>query len=213
MPCWDEEQQAVIHLPASLFRGPSHGRRPILKLSSLPIRVRFPLSSDHLIVLIQLNVLRAYLTNGQLLDGLVPSAPHDCSNSSVHTVPLNGNVTVPPTLAPTRMQSKVMHERWVDSLPHPVWRDNFLRALGTFDEEELGRDLLGDLVDTVTLPDDERCGVVVWSPPWHYQGWELTEGFVRKWGWTIKGCPELLEATNKWRSSRGEERITLLEED
>jgi hypothetical protein len=32
----------------------------------------------------------------------------------------------------------------------------------------------------------------------------MSEGFVRKWGWLVKGVPGMLEATNRWRGLRGE---------
>lgn len=139
---------------------------------------------------------------------------HDCTGGALHTVlPLESPDQVPPPLAPTRTQTAVPHEPWVDVFPHPVWRDNFIKALGTFDEDELCSDMVGGLFDGGTNNDCERRGMVVWSPPWHYEGWELSEGFVRKWGWSIKGCEGILEATNKWRSIRGEQPLTLSFDD
>ena len=53
----------------------------------------------------------------------------------------------------------------------------------------------------------ERRGVIVWSPPWDVRGWEVTEGFWNKWGFLMKGCDDVLEATNYWRGQRGEEPL------
>jgi len=53
----------------------------------------------------------------------------------------------------------------------------------------------------------EHHGVVIWSPPWHVSGWEVSEGFWLKWGWSLTGCREILEATNLRRKERGEEPL------
>jgi hypothetical protein len=167
-----------------------------------------------------MNVFRAILCNTDLISGIIiPTQSHcngDCTNGSIHkaSLPTNGR-EVPSTLAPTAAQRAIPHERWVDVLPHPAWRDNFLRALEAFDEDDLCSDLVGELFDESdggsSSTEAAQRGVVVWSPPWSYEGWELSEGFVRKWGWSIRGCDGLLEATNKWRAKRGEEPLVLEE--
>jgi hypothetical protein len=43
----------------------------------------------------------------------------------------------------------------------------------------------------------------------HTGGWEVTEGFLRKWGFLLEGCDELIESTNRWRALRGEERLII----
>jgi hypothetical protein len=85
-----------------------------------------------------------------------------------------------------------------------------IRATGTFDEDELWADCIGGLFEG--FPDDEieRRGIVAWSPPWDLEGWEMSEGFVRKWGWLFvgkEGIGRELEATNRWRLQRGEEPL------
>lgn len=55
---------------------------------------------------------------------------------------------------------------------------------------------------------DEK-GILVWTDPWHMSGWEITEGFARKWGFLLKGCFEIVEATNRWRELRNEDRLTI----
>jgi hypothetical protein len=45
--------------------------------------------------------------------------------------------------------------------------------------------------------------------PWDISGWEVTEGFVRKWGFLLRGYGELLDGTNKWSAKRGEEPLVL----
>jgi hypothetical protein len=55
----------------------------------------------------------------------------------------------------------------------------------------------------------EKRGVLVWSDPWRADGWEVTEGFLKKWGRLLKGCRELIESTNRWRELRGEEPLVI----
>lgn len=79
-----------------------------------------------------------------------------------------------------------------------------MRAIGTFDEDDLWADVIGGLFDGFPASECEHRGLVAWSPPWDISGWEISEGFWRKWGWTLRGCKEALDATNKWRRERGE---------
>lgn len=97
------------------------------------------------------------------------------------------------------------HGDWIDLFPCPEGRDRLIRAAGTFDEDELWADCIGGLYEG--FPDDEveRRGIIAWSPPWNITGWEMSEGFLRKWGWLFKGLPGALEATNRWRMEKGEE--------
>ena len=57
--------------------------------------------------------------------------------------------------------------------------------------------------------DEELRGVLVWADPWDASNWELTEGFLRKWGWTLRGATDLIDASNKWREKRGEDRLVV----
>jgi len=38
-----------------------------------------------------------------------------------------------------------MHPAWIDSIPHPVLRDNFIREAGAYDPDVFWADLVGDL--------------------------------------------------------------------
>lgn len=168
----------------------------------------FPLSSDHLIVLLQYNVLRASITNRLLVSPLFPSATNECSSAALHVLPsLPYPQTLPPSLAPTALQQTIPHEEWVDIVPHPVWRDNVLLALGTFDEDELWADTMGGMFEGFPQSEIERRGIIAWSPPWDVSGWEVSEGFLKKWKMFFNGCEEVLEATNRWRALRGEKPL------
>lgn len=52
-------------------------------------------------------------------------------------------------------------------------------------------------------------GVIAWTDPWRPEGWELGEGFVKKWKCILEGCPEMIAATNRWRALRGEEPLVV----
>ena len=169
-------------------------------------RVIFPLSTDHLIPLIQFNVLRAVLTNMALLR--VHILPVECGviplcHMPLYPVPEN----IPPQLEATALQKSVEHPPWVDVIPSPTMRDNCIRLAAAIDEDELCSDLIGGLFEGDA--DLETRGWIVWKDPWDVSGWEATEGFIQKWGFVLKGCRDLLEATNKWRRLRGEKDLVV----
>ncbi|KAH8688971.1 hypothetical protein BGW36DRAFT_442097 [Talaromyces proteolyticus] len=175
--CWDIEQQSVSIIPAS----------------------------HHLITLLQFNALRALAVNRTLISGILVT-PLDCDEEVIHVIayPTKPEL-LPSTLLPTTLQQTVPHGDWIDLFPYPEVRDRLIRASSTFDEDELWADCIGGLYEG--FPDDEiqRRGIIAWSPPWDITGWEMSEGFLRKWGWFFEGLPRALEATNRWRMERGEE--------
>lgn len=113
----------------------------------------------------------------------------------------------PPSLVPTPLQRTVVHEPWVDLFPLPAFRDNLIKARGTFNSCELCDDVLGTVFEDELSKHDERNSTVVWGDPWDINSWEVMEGFVKKWGWLLVGCEELLVVTNRWRATRGEEAL------
>jgi hypothetical protein len=54
---------------------------------------------------------------------------------------------------------------------------------------------------------DRRPILIVWGPPEDHRSWEIDPIFLEKWGWLLSGCPEVYEATNYWRGTRGEKPI------
>jgi hypothetical protein len=114
---------------------------------------------------------------------------------------------MPATFAPTALQRAVAHEYWIDAVPTPEMRDNMIRYRGRYDEDELCRDLCGGLYDG--FDEVELRGILVWSDPWCVEGWEVTEGFARKWGFLLRGCGRMIEASNRWREGRGESRLVV----
>lgn len=130
-------------------------------------------------------------------------------NSEFHCLPTLSRTSLhslPPALHPTPLQTTTPHPRWIDILPHPTLRDNLIRALGSFDEDDLYTDTVGGLFEGFPASRIEECGVVMWWPPWDVGGWEVTEGFVRKWGWQLRGCGDLIQGSNAWRRRRGRGR-------
>lgn len=165
----------------------------------------FPLCSDHLITLLQYNVLRALAANRTLISGTLVT-PLDCCEEKIHVIPYPTNPELlPPALLPTALQQSVPHGDWIDVFPCPKGRDRLILAAGTFDEDDLWADCIGGLFEGFPDHEVERRGIIAWSPPWDVTGWEMSEGFLRKWGWLLEDSPGMLEATNRWRMERGEE--------
>ncbi|ETS73515.1 hypothetical protein PFICI_14461 [Pestalotiopsis fici W106-1] len=169
---------------------------------------QFPLAPDHqLIVLIQFNVLRATMTNLAILS-LQHRMPTECG-AAFHILPLSeAPSTIPPSLQPTMIQLSVPHDLWIDMIPFPAMRDNLimLSECGDgIDEDDFCEDALGGLYEG--YDEIETRGIIVWGEPWCPSGWEVSAGFARKWARLLKGCDELLEATQRYRLARGEERL------
>jgi hypothetical protein len=171
----------------------------------------FPISRDHLLPLVQYNVMRAIVTNMAIL--AIDYHSDMCSIFWSSLPHFSAPDTLPDTLAPTPLQLATPHQRWIDLLPHPRMRDNAILAQGCFDPAELEEDLIGDVcADEVRKQYEnaaEMRGLLVWTDPWRPESWEVTEGFVRKWGFLLRGCDTIFRATNRWRESRGEQPLVV----
>lgn len=160
--------------------------------------------SDNLLVLVKLNVFRALLSNSLTLglssdlimddDAVSPFFPKAGATDRI--------LALPSTLRPTDVQIDVRHHPWIDCLPVPRMRQNLIRAGDTLDVMKL----CGDLVGLFSMGTG-RTGMIIWGEAWDVAGWEVTEGFLKSWGWTINGCWDLFEATNRWRTRRGEKPL------
>lgn len=130
-------------------------------MSSVP--QAFPLSSDHLIRLIEYNVFRACLTNIYILS--LSHALHNPACSGYHlrpdpplfprsaaaTAPAHaGGGGVPESLRPTELQRTTPHGVWIDILPSPRMRDNAIVAVreGRLREWDLCGDVLKGMCGT-----------------------------------------------------------------
>ncbi|KAF4847483.1 hypothetical protein CGCSCA4_v005560 [Colletotrichum siamense] len=162
-------------------------------------------------VLIRLRVLAALAHNAAAM-GFPPQGL--CRDDFISPYNLSGplelenfDLTTPgrESLRPTNLQRTVLHHPWIDLFPFPVFRDNVLFGMdsGLLDDDQLCADIL-------EVKDEDLAGrpsLIVWGQSWDCMAWEANEAFFRKWGFLTRGCPELLEATNYWRSRRGERRI------
>ncbi|RAK99345.1 DUF3425 domain-containing protein [Aspergillus ibericus CBS 121593] len=165
-------------------------------------------SADHLLTLSKVNVFRAFVANMSVL-GLGKDTTwcqDDDALSLFNTLSpdaIEGSTDkLPVALRPTKLQIKIPHHPWLDFFPLPRLRDNLVMMADRFDDEELCHDVMG-FWDNAS----DSCSMLVWGEPSDPASWEVTEGFLRKWPWVVRGCPELLQSTNRWRQSRGEKMI------
>lgn len=169
--------------------------------------IYFPLPPDHrLLVLIQLNASRALLSNMAMLR-LIDRLPMECGMMLfAEDFPAPPDVP-PPSLRDTWLQQTTPHDMWVDMIPCPRLRDNILSYERFIDEEDFCIDSMGGLFEGFN--DIELNGLLVWGEPWSETGWEVTPGFAKKWGFLLKGCDALIDATNKYRAARGEDSLMI----
>ena len=128
--------------------------------------------------------------------GLLSSSSHNCTS-------------YPAALHPTVLQRSIKHHPWIDLFPFPAFRDNILVAMqkGHLNDDDLCLDVLELWAPGI----ETRPTLVVWGGPdddpsdWRF--WEASPAFVRKWGWLLRGSPEMLRATNFWRERRGQSKI------
>ncbi|KAL5091549.1 hypothetical protein Trisim1_002768 [Trichoderma cf. simile WF8] len=168
----------------------------------------FPLSPDHcLLTMVQYNVQRASLLNMAVLS-LLEHLPLECGGTiNLPSLAIDPPSSVPPELLPTTLQKSTPHAYWIDIFPCHVMRDNLIRLYGQYDTHDLQRDLAKSLYEGFV--DGEQRGCLVWGEPWTVNGWEVSEGFIKKWGFLLKGCSGLLASTNRWRESRGEDGMEI----
>ncbi|KAL4994516.1 hypothetical protein BDV10DRAFT_188958 [Aspergillus recurvatus] len=182
--------------------------------------------TDLLLGLTRVNFLRAIHTNIEIL-GYSAAEMHDDALSQFGTAgPMKpslrptSSALFPASLQPTPIQLTVPHHPWLDLLPIPQMRDNLILAeagIGEghgYDDVQLCRDMCG--YGTLSPPADRSAGngetgIIIWRDPWDPEGWEVTESFLRRWGWVVVGCTELFRATNRWRAVRGERPLFRLD--
>jgi hypothetical protein len=145
------------------------------------------------------------MTNMTILS-LMHRLPLECGgafNMDIHPAPKD----IPDSLRPTPLQESMPHDPWISMFPSPTLRDNLILSLGTYDEDDLCGDLVGGLYEG--FDDVRNRGLLVWGPPWIPSSWEISEGFARKWGFLLKGCHDVVEATQRYREGRGEDRLVI----
>jgi len=141
----------ITILPGHESSTPSHDQTPLT-----PPSFHFPLSTDHLLHLIQYNVFRAFVSNKRTLNVLLtgwtdkPSSPTTCPiggpyRDDTMVYPLNPNI--PFSLIPTHLQQTRLHSLWINLIPFPRVRDNLIRREGSFDHWDFLQDLIGELMN------------------------------------------------------------------
>ncbi|KAH6690375.1 hypothetical protein F5X68DRAFT_69470 [Plectosphaerella plurivora] len=118
----------------------------------------FPLSTDHLLHLVQYNVFRAFVANKRTLNTLLTGwAAKTGTPVSLSSCPIGGpyrdptsvfplNPHIPASLFPTWLQQTTLHSFWINLFPFPGVRDNLIRHDGTFDHLDLLKDLIGEFM-------------------------------------------------------------------
>ncbi|KAI9042467.1 bZIP transcription factor [Aspergillus affinis] len=151
----------------------------------------------------KLNMKRAMMDNIVVV-GMTMAWVADDDSVSIFSMTRPGfpDHTIPESLRPTELQRTKPHHPWLDIFPFPQIRDNLITAQDDFDDEELCHDLMA-----FWDPGNSEAAVLIWGSPWDPRNWEVTEAFVRKWGWVLNGCLEIQESSNRWRRMRGERHL------
>ncbi|KAK7417808.1 hypothetical protein QQZ08_011504 [Neonectria magnoliae] len=178
-----------------------------MELAYLQYSLRAP-STVPLPALIRLNALNGLSRNAASLG--IP-AEGLCSDDLISPFNSRGGpskwASCPEHLRPTPLQLAIEHHPWSDLLPLPRLRDNILVAItsGGLDEDVLCHDIL----DVAGGSQCDEALLIVWGDPWDARSWEANVGFLKKWRWLLQGCNELIESTNRWRQSRGEDPLNI----
>lgn len=158
---------------------------------------------DLLACLINRNFHAAASSNARHL-GISQSAVHSTSLTLTPTQHANSSAGL--TLQPVTLQHQILHDPIIDILPHARLRHNIMMAIAAsrIDAKLLCDDLRcsGGLI--CIQGSWQRCGLVLWGSPQDSQSWEISAGFMYRWGHFLQGCEDLLASTNVWRAQRGE---------
>ncbi|KAK6832076.1 hypothetical protein RU639_002574 [Aspergillus parasiticus] len=162
-------------------------------------------NQDHLLSLPKFNIQRAIIENTVAM-GMTMEWMNDDDAVSIFNMqgPNISEAHIPATLRPTIVQRRIPHHPWLDFFPFPNMRDNLIAVQDEIDDEELCHDLMA-------FWDTRNAGamLLVWGPSWVPGNWEMTPAFVKKWGFLLGGCEELLQSTNSWRVKRGERPLSM----
>ncbi|KAL5339831.1 hypothetical protein BJX70DRAFT_397300 [Aspergillus crustosus] len=178
-------------------------------------------TSSHLFTLTRVNVHRAFVANMVTLgipwdlivddDAIspfvsrrpIPPPPSSSSSTTTTTTTTASQTPYPITLHPTPLQQTLPHHTWLDLFPCPTMRNNLIARGNEWDDESLCTDIMGYWEGSAT----GETSLIVWGEPSDPGSWEVTEGFLEKWGWVVEGCEGLMRATDFWRGGRGEEPL------
>ncbi|KAH7154246.1 hypothetical protein DER46DRAFT_561271 [Fusarium sp. MPI-SDFR-AT-0072] len=190
-----------------------------------------------LLHLISYNVCRGMMTNKKIMrlfaefiiefdfPTLEPQSKTYCDIAIVRPIDRE-HLTLPTRLEPTQIQMSSPHPCWIDIFPFPELRDNLIRKQLIYDHIKFLEDLVGDIVyilppavpssRCVTPPPSkleggyqpkENAGMILWGEPHLSESWEATPSFLAKWSWLIGECKDLVQVSNNWRRSRGDQPL------
>jgi hypothetical protein len=186
----------------------------------------FPLSADHLLHIIQFNVLRALMTNKNTIQALslysklyypgpeMYVSLEDCWVTAVRAMAQRDRPHRHMSLTPTQLQTSRQHPQWIGMIPWPKVRDTLIEQHTNFDHWEFILGLVGEepepvppstQISGVDHNDDVTFGhqgLIVWGEPHDAGSWEVTPGFLAKWTWVFAGCNEVIDISNRWRAVR-----------
>ncbi|WPG99620.1 Hypothetical protein R9X50_00243800 [Acrodontium crateriforme] len=177
---------------------------PNLSLSSDISTVDMILVWDELAQLINRNFMAAAEANAQHLN--LTLTKHD---EVPGCVPRREIREIPNTLIPVHLQYQIPHDPIIDIIPHSRLRFNILEAIAAneLDANEFSKCLRAsgalEKVNDTWL----RSGLVVWGASDDVSSWEMSEGFIVQFEPLVRGCEDLIAATNDWRDKRGEALI------
>ncbi|KAG7112818.1 hypothetical protein HYQ44_009169 [Verticillium longisporum] len=169
----------------------------------------------HLVPVIRFNIWHALASNAAVLGMESAWLYYDAISPFNKAGPRLGPAALPAacpaSLRLVPLQPRVEHHPWIDLLPFPVLRANFLRQIMLFgedsiDEDDLCRDIVQGAVGADVAVTDAAT-LLVWGASWDPMGWEATVPFLRKWAWLFAGSTDILASTNYWRRQRGETQL------
>ncbi|GAB1195674.1 hypothetical protein APSETT444_004936 [Aspergillus pseudonomiae] len=150
-------------------------------------------NQDHLLSLPKFNIQRAIIDNTVAM-GMTMEWMNGDDAVSIFNMqgPGISEALIPASLRPTIVQRRIPHHPWLDFFPFPNLRDNLIAVQDEIDDEELCHDLMA-------FWDTRNTGpmLLVWGPSWMPGNWEMTPAFVKKWGFLLGGCEELLQTMEK----------------
>lgn len=115
------------------------------------------------------------------------SHPHSAMSSRSRT-------TIPLSLIPTPLQQTIPHFPWIDLFPLAALHDNIICTSPRVNVHEFCVDMMGTMFATVDV--SASSGLLVWGGSWLIKLWEMTEGFLQKWGWLLDDGCKLVRAIN-----------------
>jgi hypothetical protein len=163
---------------------------------------------DELSLVINCNFMRAVTENAQRLRlDLCFLRSSTISTTLCHA----SVVSVPQTLEPVELQYLLPHDPIIDTIPHARLRYNVLHCIVTGRLDAACFSTFLRRSGTVVNIQGEalRSGLVVWDLPQHLSSWELSEAFMKTWGFLLGGCEDFVAVTNVWRNRKGERALTL----